>query len=156
MNPQYCISWKMHKYLRSAFEDTCVSGQCSCFSWDRPNIDIVVWQIADLKNVFNSRDLVASSTLTSSPWLPADICRQRCCSWRCSSSASALLMRIRRRAPSFLPKVGVFTRHSNMSAWQILGNVKIFITHRQLTSKNSPWFSCSEFWANCMLIDVPL
>lgn len=68
------------------------------------------------KCVFNSRNLVASPTFSSSPWLPADICRQRCCSWRCSSSASVQLMRIRRRAPSFLPKVGGFTHYIHISA----------------------------------------
>lgn len=46
--------------------------------------------------------------ITSSQWHPVDICRRRCSSWRCSSSVSAQLMRIRRLGLSSLQKVGGF------------------------------------------------
>lgn len=120
-NPQYSVSLKMHTNLRMAVEDACVQGK-GCFSWNLPNADIVLLLFAGIKDVCNSRNLVAPSSSSPSPWLPADICRQRCCSWRCSSSASAPLMRIRRRAPSFLPKVGGFAHYSDMYQ-EILGSV---------------------------------
>lgn len=111
-----------------------------------------------IKNVFNSRHSVASPSFSSSPWLPADFCRQRCCSWRCSSSASAPLMLIRRRAPSFLPRVGWFTHRINMSAWQILRlalkkSLSPAASWRVQTPPSPP---PSEFWVSCVLIGVAL